>query len=268
MILDEWKKEPVSDRVTLSLVCKRLATDIAVRRSIIPRPVLHNSATAPKRQRLNFMLRLAPWFDNDAAENDDEIQATETARSQRRFEYMDKFVVVNEGWILCVKCLKYSQARIAMLDLNAHKYTDPAIPGRWMRCIIKREDETHLGERLCLDGVEANWTAIPADKAKLPDYCNPKIKIKKTNKITSTPKGKGNSKAQVKPKEKTDAPETALAAKGKGIASANAADAKAPEELTGLEDCHYLPVNAYGERVPEVSLCPLHTFDPLRFIGN
>lgn len=255
----------------LSLVCKKFATEISVRRSNIPRAVNPTAATAPKRQRLNFLQRLAPWFDNDASQNNGEIEATEQARAERRFGDTDKLIIVDGGWILCVSCLKYRQARVAMLDLNAphhhyHSHDGPSMPGRWTRCLIRREDEAHLiGQRLCLDGVEANWIPLPADKSKLPDYVNPESKIKKANKkikIDNKP-----NKGSAKPKQKTDAPQSiASADKGKGKGK-NAAGAKVPQDLTGLEDCHYLPVDAYGERVGEFSLCPMHSFDPVRLIG-
>lgn len=265
LVTDEWEKASAPDRIVLSLVCKRFARVLSVRRREMPRPVNLNANTAPtqKRARLNFLLRLAPWFDGSAARLDPDIQAIEQARAEGRYADVPKLAVVDKGWILCVSCLKFRRARVALLDVNAASSTDPSLPGRWTRCSVTREDEAYIGQRIDLDSIELHWTTMPGDKRKLVGYLSVRGRQKQAGKkVRAAAKGQAKGKAR---KEKTNAPESA----DKAVVGPEGAAPKAKDlaELTGLEDCHYLPVDIEGERVAEFSLCPLHLWDPIKLIG-
>lgn len=257
MIMDEWKKQQVSDRVMLSLVCKRFAEHLGVGRSSIPRPLAQgNFATTHRRGRLHFMLRLGPWFDDNAAQDNEVIQDTEKARAERHYKGMNEFAIVDKGWVLCTICLKYRRARITMLDLSLdtnHRTDTSDLCGRWMRCVSTVPQET--------EGDEDTWTVVPADKTKLPDFCNPKSRIRKAKQAASSSKGKGKGKDIVRPKEKMDTPQNSSSA-AKGMSNA-----KALEKLTGLEECSYLPVDLEGEHIAQLCICPIHKFDPVKLMS-
>jgi hypothetical protein len=274
MIAKQWEAFPVADRVMLNLVCKRFAQEMPVFRRMIPRlsasitnSTLAASGTAPKRARINFLQRLSPWFNDNTALYNPDIVVIEKARKQGVWGNVFSLVPVDDGWLFCVACLKWYRGCTILININdvPTKSDDPKLPGVWTRCVVPHHDEPLLHsfrESVDLTGIEQDWLRLPAtaNSTVLPGYYNPKTAIKKLQKKIDTPADKGKGKAKVK----VDAPQSIndvdqSAKKGKG--------AKDPATWTGFEGCAYLPVDLKGERVAEFLCCPIHTFDPVKFVG-
>ncbi|ETN41786.1 uncharacterized protein HMPREF1541_03723 [Cyphellophora europaea CBS 101466] len=232
---------------------------MAVPRQKIPARVGDHASTVTKRNRLVFMLRLAPWFDDCSARAYKEVTRVDSCRKLGETGPKDDFVTIGKGWLLCTGCLKYRPAKIAMVH-TSHFLDGAAEPGRWTRCLVRRQDEYLMHSHLVFHDTEDGWTPIVVDKRKLPGYVNPSAPKKKKKKSTT------GSKAQAKSmkKEKIDTP---VGGNGNGNDKATAGSAYQLDEPTGLEDCLYLPVDTYGTRVGEVSLCPRHNLDPVTLVG-
>lgn len=272
MICKEWNDFPVADRVLLILVCKRFAQAITVRRKHIPRlPPSGNlayAATATKRHRINFLQRLAPWFNDNTALNNLDILTVEESRKKGVWDNVFTLLPVDNGWILCVACLKYHRARTLMINLNdtPTKSDDTTLPGIWTRCVMGRCDDPRVlnnRESIDLTNIERDWLQLPATANAIivPGYFNPKARLRKLTKKIDTPAGSSKGKA----KEKVDTPENIKHANKSGK---KGAEGKDPATWTGFEECSYLPVDVKGERVPVFMMCPMHTFDPTMFVGH
>lgn len=286
MVLKRWEGElPLADRVILNLVCKRFANDMPIPRKNLPRlpgPVAHtvlrpstiprhlaDQATAVKRNRLNFLQRLAPWFDSLTIRSNIDILTIEESRRLANFADVPALVVVDAAWVLCVACLKYQKTTTVMLDVNAANKVDPREPGQWNRCVIPRWDAKEGLKRLAaqdidLSEVEKFWMYYTATPKSVPGYFDPKSMLKKMVKKVNAPaveRKKGRAKVKMDTVESAE-----VVVDGDGRKWLKKYE-KPVEALTGFEECTWLPVNLSGEREAVFAVCSGHTLDPLHFIG-
>ena len=297
MVLSHWDADlPLADRVILNLVCKRFARDMPVSKSSLPRLTattntstsnrpaarsLADQATATKRLRLNFLQRLAPWFDALTARRNPDILAIEALRATNspNIHSFPTLLLVPNAWVFCAACVKYQLTTTLMLNLNAAQHLDPALPGVWTRCIVGPQDAHSLElQRLAVEQkktvdlgeVERFWTVMPQKPRHVPGYFDPATRMRMMVKKVDAPERKAGRKVRVK----VDAPvwvEVVNYGGGRvyraGEREEGRMKKKAGAVLTGFEECTWLPVGLSGEREAVFQICGGHTVDPLLVVG-
>ena len=303
----EEKDLSVVDRVMTSLTCKLMAIRLKVKRSKLPKALTpgETHADAVKKQRLNFMLRLAPWFDDLSAASDPILRKLSRDASGADLKHVvvyDKIYLAKNGFALCMSCVEFRRAAIYMRQVKS----EAAVPTvRWVRCLplndtgliaLPNVEEMLFNTTLATlvtRPPQPSWQSHLVDKKRMPLYRNPDRKIKSTKptviineavlKIKRKAETQGVPPSGQAKKKKISAPSGDIkVARVKTSAPLDSADAeqkaadarrdtvalKKMKAMTGLEECEYLPVDATGFfRMAEVGICPVHFIDPMKLVG-
>jgi hypothetical protein len=301
LILDEIQKLGTIDKVFWSLTCKQMAILLQVKRNSIGNAVYGHSSTALKIRKLNFMLKMAPWFDDLSVRRDPQFQELEVnLRNNPNFQVPRslRFASVINGFAFCVSCLNYRRTQTIMMHTSNFPtkipqaaQPGPRTPGRWVRVLTQaaRDDasmqqllRSSLGDEANVE-FEAGWTTVPTDPRKLPGYINPNTvrgsRKRKAEAGSSLSGGSASKKARTTSVEESNT--GSINTKGKGTAKAQPKFMGAPVAYgdpgvgssrdhavieTGLEHLTFLPVNAYGERTSMMCMCERHVIDPLQLV--
>lgn len=294
LILKQIRNLPVLDQVLWSLTCKTIARRLRSSHLKIPPSPIATSPTAVKKARLNFLLKIGPWFDDlSSNRNFDIIQmqqeykvANSIPKSIERWP--QRYVQVPSGWAFCCTCLKYRPTIVLMMHTANFSVENLPTPGRWTRVMAHARDENtkqlvlveECGARNDPIGeFEQGWTTVPVSPRNFPGWVSPNTTAKKrkadgaaTASASKNPVAAGTSSSHPGKRK------TKLSAQPKMMAG-NTATAQHQQEdswafehkdpvllRTGLETLTFLPVDAYGERASLMSVCPNHSFDPVKLM--
>jgi hypothetical protein len=214
--IENSKDISINDKVMLMLTCKLFAQLLGPRvsgskrlgltRSAIPAALndVRNGGQpteAQKRGRLNFMMRLAPYFEDLAVRRDPKLRSMPLENAPG-IPADDRLFHIKKGWSFCTACVKYRPSEIFVVQVANKNFPHTV---RWVRCVpqkianrpdgskavMKMNDEV---KDILYDIAYQGWTYFEGDRTKFPLYKKPP-KIAKTAQNTGGKAANSNATA-------------------------------------------------------------------------